>query len=169
MTKMTLIAIAILATITSTVFASTIEFDQAGEKQQIQLYVQKPISGRVGGYVYSCQSKGWGEIHTGLTYKVSDHMSISLGAGKETAGGRVATSVWMGKDKFSGIYFLEKGPGGTWDKLVVKYQTSKVLAIGWTKKQFAGEGVYIDFKASKEITFKYSGFKTPELALVLGF
>lgn len=168
MKKIIIVAV-ILVTISSVALANTVEFDQAGEKQQIQLYVTRPISGRVGGYVYSCQSKGWGEIHIGLTYAVSDNMSISAGIGKETAGNRVASSIWAGKGKFSGIYFLEKGPHGNWDKLVIKYQTSKVLAIGWTKKKFAGQAIYADFKLTKEVTVKYSGFKEPEIALMVSF
>lgn len=149
--------------------ASTLEYDIAGDKTQIQICVEKPISGKVGAFAYSCQSKGWSETYAGLTYAPRPEIQIAIGAGQETGGNRIGGWIWAGKGRFSAIYLYEDGVTGTWDKYIIKYQATKNLGLGWTKKQFAGEGVYADYKLSKELTIKYSGFKTPELALNIRF
>lgn len=163
------ILVAIIATVTSAATASTVEFDLTAGKSQIQMCIEQPISGKVGGFAYSCQSESWGETYVGLTYAPIANIQVAFGAGQETGGSRTGGWIWAGKDRFSGIYFLENGASGTWDKLVLKYKTTNKLSLGWVKKQFAGSGIYAEFKLSKEATVKYSGFKEPELALQLSF
>ena len=165
----TLITTAILLIIASPIFASTVEFDQSGENSQIQLYVEKPLSEKIGAFLYNCQSENWGQTRVGLTYTPIATVKVGFGAGIETGGTRIGGSIWAGKEKLSGIYFLESGPGGTWDKLVTKYQFNDKLALGWNKKMYAGQGFYAEFKLSKEATVKYSGFETPEIALQFSF
>jgi hypothetical protein len=165
----TLYILVILAILTSPCFAGTFEIDRAGDATQFQLYVEKPLTDKVGAFAYNCQSKVWGQTRVGLTYAPISSLKIGFGAGIETGGSRIGGSIWAGRGKFSGIYFLESGPGGTWDKLVVKYQTTEKFALGWTKKQFAGQGVYADFRISDAFTLKFSGFKTREIAIQIDF
>lgn len=165
----TLLIIAILVLVASAGQASTFEINETAGEPQMQVYVERPITDQVGGFLFNCQSKDWGQTQAGLTYSPVAWAQIGLGAGIETGGTRIGGSIWTGVGNVSGIYFLEHGSSGGWDKLVTKYQVAPRLALGWTEKAGSGQGVYADFKISQGLLVKYSGFKKPEIALQLSF
>ena len=164
-----LIAIAILIIVAFPCFSDSLELDRTGDATQIQICVERPVACKIGAFAYSCQATSWSETYVGLTYAPRPEIQIALGAGQEIGGNRLGGWLWAGKGRFSAIYLYEDGESGTWDKCIAKYQVTEKFAFGWTKKQFAGEGVYADFKISKTVAIKYSGFKTPELALKVSF
>ncbi len=165
----TLIITAIVAASINAASASMVELDYRDGNVQTQICIEKPIKGTVGGFAYSCQKETWGEAYAGLTYCPTPNVQVALGAGQETGGNRVGGWVWAGKGKISAIHFFEDGASGPWAKTVVKYAITPKLSLGYVEKDFAGEGVYAEIKASKDITFKFSGFKKPELGLAFKF
>jgi hypothetical protein len=163
-----LLAIAILI-LASPCFSDSLEIDRTGDATHIQICVERPISGKVGAFAYSCQTTSWSETYAGLTYAPISSVQVAFGAGQETGGNRFGGWIWAGKGKISGLYCLEDGKSGTWDKFVLKYQITDKLTIGYTKKMYAGTGVYAEYKLDKNIKVAYSGYKTPELALKVNF
>ena len=163
------IAIAILILVASPCFSSTVEFDMTAGRPQIQICVEKPITSKLNALMFNVQSQTWGQTRLGFSYMPVPTVKLGFSAGYETGGNRVGASVWVGKDRFSGFYVAESGASGTWDKLVLKCQITNKFSLGYTKKEFAGKGIYADFKIGENLTAKYSGFKEPEIALQLSF
>lgn len=150
-------------------FASSIELARTDKVNTVSVLVEKPITDRLGAFAFSTQNQFWGEAYVGLSYCPVPNIQFALGAGYETGGSRTGGWIWAGKDRVSGIYAFENGATGPWHKLVAKYAFAPRFSIGYTEKSFAGSGIYAEYKLSKELTIKYSGFKTPELALNIRF
>lgn len=166
-----ILVIALLAVVffSGKVSADSLELDRTGDATQIQICVERPVSGKVGAFAYSCQTQNWSETYAGLTYAPRPEIQVAFGAGQETGGNRLGGWIWAGKGRFSGLYCLEDGKTGTWDKLVLKYQVTNKLSLGYTKKMYAGNGVYVEYKLDENIKVAYSGYKTPELAIKVSF
>lgn len=166
------IIVVTLALLANSCSASFVEYDRSGGSEQIQVCLEKNINDRVGIFAYSCQTENWGETYVGpeLNGQVSGiSYQLAYGAGIETGGSRHGGWLWAGKDRLSAIYLFEDGHSGTWDKLVLKCQIDDRLSVGYTKKMYAGKGLYAEYKLGKSLTIKYSGFKTPELGLNVSF
>jgi hypothetical protein len=155
--------------------ASMIEVDRAGENTQLQLCIEKPISASVSLFAYSCLSENWQEAYIGPEVNGSIgkvNYQLAYGVGQETGGNRNGGWVWAGYKKLSGIYLSENGGSGPWTKSVIKYAVSPKVSLGYTKKDFAGEGLYAECKLTGSTTLKISGFdkfKRPEIGLNVAF
>lgn len=170
--KMKKVALIIMLALSVPCSASFVEYDRSGGSEQIQVCLEKNISNRVGIFAYSCQTENWGETYVGpeLNGRFSNvSYQLAYGIGQETGGFRHGGWIWAGRGKFSAIYLHEDGATGTWDKLVLKCQVNDRLTVGYTKKMYAGQGLYAEYKLGKSTTVKYSGFKTPELGLNVSF
>lgn len=165
----TLLLIAILITICSTCYASSLEFAQMGDNSQVKLCVEQSLSKNTSAFLFALNSKSWSEAYVGLTYSPVPEVQFALGAGQETGGNRVGGWIWAGKGRISAIYLFEDGFTGPWAKTIVKYAVNPKVSLGYVKKDFAGEGIYAEYKLGKDATLKYSGFKTPELAMAVSF
>lgn len=167
--KYLLTLVTLLLAISITASASTLEFAQSGGKAQTKLCVEQSLNQKTGAFIYVMDTKYWTEGYGGLTYSPRPEIQFALGAGRETGGNRVGGWVWMGKNRVSAIYFFENGKTGHWYKTIAKYKINQKLSLGYVEKKFAGNGIYAEFKLSSDATLKWSGYKTPELALTVSF
>jgi len=170
MKKLIATVIAIL-TLASAAFASFVEIDRKGEDTSVQSCIEKPVSPSISLFTYACLSEKWQEAYVGpeLNGKAGDvAYQVAYGIGQETGGNRNGGWLWAGYKKLSAIYLSENGATGPWAKGVIQYKVSPKLGLGYVKKSFAGEGVYLQYKLTNSATLKVSGFdkfKNSEIGL----
>lgn len=168
MKKLIIVAILFVISIVSAT-ASTLEFAQTGENPQVTLFIEKSLNKKITAFLVAAEAGPYSEAYVGLTYAPIPEIQIAFGAGQETGGFRSGGWIWAGKGRISGIYAFENGFTGPWSKTIVQYAVTPKLSLGYVKKSFAGKGIYAEVKLGKSATFKYSGFKTPELAMAVSF
>lgn len=154
-------------------FAGTIdlEYDHTKGCEMYSAYLDQTLVGKTGLFAYAATtSTDWSEAYGGLSYATSPNLCLSFGAGGQSGTNetRFGGSIWTGKEKASLLWLWEQG-GGKWNKLVLKYQATPKIAVGYVEKTCAGKGLYAEITLSQGTRIKFHGFSEPQIGFVKSF
>jgi len=112
----------------------------------------------------------YSEAYAGLEYAPVSWLSLGLGAGLETGGGRMGISLWAGKGPLSVLVFYENGKTGSWYKTVVASSVTDWLSVGLYAKRFAGVGpiLQVSVSSAKIWVVPVHDFEFDSSSVVLG-
>jgi hypothetical protein len=110
---------------------------------QFNLWLQRPITKKVGLFFYGLESRGYSEAYAGLTYAPKSWIEGGLGAGAENPRNfRWGGYIWTGKHGLVNLLILEGKGSGNWYKNTATYAVSKNAQLGVRSQSFKGTGPY---------------------------
>lgn len=132
----------------------------------VNLFVARPIRGKLGMSGFVLVVPGWAEGYVGLTGAPTSWLEFGGSVGVEqTANGnlglRFATSVWAGYQKFSVLGIAEFNPAsftgdtsGVWFDLTSRYQATPWLTFGAKWRRGVGAGPLVELASPTKPSVK---------------
>jgi len=119
----------------------------------ILLNGKKELSGKFDLIYIAYINKNIAKTMVGFSYQPKNWFRLGLVAGieKSTAGYRIGTNVWLGKDKYSLLVIADKGRGvkNYFYHAMGTYQLNQNVDVGINAWRFHGIGPHIGYKFSK--------------------
>lgn len=124
----------------------------------VNVWLQGPIRGKVGYFVWSLNSKGYAEAYPGLNYKLTSWMEVGAGVGIETdkSPTRLGLYTFIAKGRFTSFAGYENGGSGYWDRVTTNYTLFKTdnfnFGVGGMHQAYKGYGPRVQIGLGKRVT-----------------